>query len=290
MHRRQFNIGVTLAIAAAASFAADRKTTRSAWAAIESEAKGRLGVAVLDTASGHVEGWRLDERFPMCSSFKWLLAAAVLRRVDSGADGLDRRVVYSREALPEYAPVSGKHVNDGMSVGELCDAAVTLSDNGAANLLLERLGGPSAVTDIARALGDKVTRLDRNEPTLNESLPGDPRDTSTPRAMAGSMRSALFGTTLSTSSQAQLTQWLVATMTGAHRLRAGLPADWRVGDKTGTGDRGSTVDVAITWPPQRAPVVIAAFLTACDEPIAQREAALAQVGREAARRIATAGS
>jgi beta-lactamase class A len=175
-----------------------------------------------------------------------------------------------------------------MSVGELCEAAVTLSDNGAANLLLATLGGPSAVTAMARVLGDNRTRLDRIEPMMSESRPGDPRDTTTPHAMAASMRRALLGTTLSAPSRARIARWLVASETGMHRLRAGLPADWRVGDKTGTGGYGSTSDVAIVWPPGRGAVVVAAYLTECEAPIARREAALAGVGAEVARRFAVA--
>ena len=259
------------------------------WRAIEAEAEGRLGVAVLDTSSESIDGWRLDERFSMCSTFKCLLAAAVLRRVDSGRDALSRRIVYSRESLPDYAPATGQHADAaGMSVGELCEAAITLGDNGAANLLLAALGGPPAVTAMARALGDSVTRLDRSEPALNESRPGDVRDTTTPRAMARLLARALLGKSLSASSRAQLTSWLEATRTGMQRLRAGLPADWRVGDKTGSGDRGSTHDVAIAWPPQRRLIIVAAYLTECDASPGRREAALAQVGAEVARRFATA--
>jgi beta-lactamase class A len=176
------------------------------------------------------------------------------------------------------------------SAGRPLARCVATSDNGAANLLLERLGGPSAVTDVARALGDDLTRLDRTEPTLNESRPGDPRDTTTPRAMATAMRGALLGTVLSEPSRTRLTAWLVAARTGMQRVRGALPALWRAGDKTGTGERGSTNDVVIAWPPGRAPLVIAAYLTECDAPLARREAALASVGREVARRVAAGSS
>jgi len=257
--------------------------------AIEARVRGRLGVAVFDAASGRVAGRRLDERFPMCSTFKWLLAAAVLQRVDAGREDLARRVVFGRDALLAHSPVSERRVGGaGMSVAELCEAAVTVSDNAAANLLLAAVGGPSAVTQCARSLGDDRTRLDRTEPSLNEATPGDPRDTTTPRAMSVALRSALLGDGLSPAARAQLAAWLTATTTGAHRLRAGLPADWRIGDKTGTGERGSTNDVAVCWPPRRAPVVVAAYLTGCAAPMAAREAALAEAGRVAVGMLAPA--
>jgi len=257
--------------------------------AIEARVGGRLGVAVLDAATGHVEGRRLEERFPMCSTFKWLLAATVLQRVDAGREDLDRRVVFGRDALVAYSPVSEKRVGGaGMRIGELCEAAVTVSDNAAANLLLAAVGGPPAVTQCARSLGDDRTRLDRTEPSLNEAAPGDPRDTTTPRAMSVALRSALLGDGLSPAARAQLAAWMTATSTGPHRLRAGLPAGWRIGHKTGTGDRGSTNDVAVCWPPRRAPVVVVAYLTGCAASMAAREAALADAGRAAARMLAPA--
>jgi beta-lactamase class A len=294
MDRRQFASGIALAaagalpIARAAAYAqpTQNKFGRPApdpWSDIEASVHGRLGVARLDTATGSIEGHRLDERFPMCSTFKVLAAALVLARVDAGQERLDRRIVVRPDSLLAYAPVTAKHVGgDGMSVAELCEAAITVSDNTAANLLLASAGGPSALTHFARGLGDGVTRLDRNEPRLNEAAPGDPRDTSTPRAMAITLRALALGNALSDASRARLVQWMTATSTGGKRLRAGLPADWRVADKTGTGELGTTNDVAIAWPPNRAPLVVVAYLTECRAPAPDREAALA----EAARRIA----
>jgi beta-lactamase class A len=291
MRRRQLNLGLVLALPAALPWAGAAEpgpTSPDAaddarWAAIESSVGGRLGVAVLDTGTGITRGHRLDERFPMCSTFKWLLAALVLQRVDDGKERLDARIRFGREALPAYSPVTEQHVGkDGMTIAELCEAAVTVSDNGAANLLLARSGGPAAVTRQARALGDPVTRLDRTEPALNESRPGDPRDTTAPRAMSVALRSALLGNGLSPSSRAQLTRWMEATRTGSDRIRAGLPAGWRAADKTGTGERGSTNDVAVLWPPQRPPLVVVAYLTECAAPPARRSQALAAVGRAVA--------
>lgn len=250
------------------------------WAQIETSVGGRLGVAVLDTASGELAGHRLDERFPMCSTFKVLAVALVLARVDAGQDRLDRRIVVPRAAVLKWAPVAGRHVGGaGMTVAELCEAAITVSDNTAANLLLASVGGPAAVTAFARRIGDDVTRLDRNEPTLNEAAPGDPRDTSTPRAMAQTLRSVLLGKALSDAGRALIVGWMAATTTGAKRLRAGVPFDWRVADKTGTGDRGSTNDIGVLWPPRRAPLVVVAYLTECKAAGGARESALADVAR-----------
>jgi len=250
------------------------------WRGIEASVGGRLGVAVLDTATGELAGHRLDERFPLCSTFKALAAAQVLARVDTGEERLDRRIVVRRADLLEWAPVTGKRVGGaGMTVRELCEAAITVSDNTAANLLLASAGGPAALTAFVRRLGDGVTRLDRIEPALNESTPGDPRDTSTPRAMVHTLRRVMLGDALSAAGRAQLVQWMAANAVGARRLRAGLPAGWRVADKTGTGRLGSTNDVGVLWPPQRAPLVVAAYLTGTQASGDAREAALAGVAR-----------
>ncbi|WP_069263032.1 class A beta-lactamase [Paraburkholderia nodosa] len=249
-------------------------------AAIEAQAGGRLGVAMLDTANGHVRGWRMHERFPMCSTFKVLLASAVLTRKDHGKEDLARKIVYSLAQVVSYSPVSGPRAgSEGMTVAELCEAALTRSDNTAANLLLESIGGPPAITAFARSIGDPVTRLDRNETTLNEAIPGDPRDTTMPAAMVANLRELLLGERLSAASREQLIAWLVANKTGDARLRAGLPKDWRVGDKTGTGDHGTANDVAIVWPTERAPILVTTYLTgATHASSAQRDAAIAQVG------------
>ena len=290
MHRRQFSTVFALALGSAAWGAAGEEKLGAGadpYATLERAAGGRLGVAVLDTATGAVTGHRLDERFPMCSTFKWLLAARVLQRVADGRERLDRRIVYTAAELPEYAPVSGRHAGgDGLSVGELCEAAITLSDNGAANLLLASVGGPAAVTAQARAFGDTATRLDRIEPALNHVGPGDVRDTTTPRAMAGALRVAALGDGLPPAQRAQLVAWMSATTTGLRRLRGGVPADWRGADKTGTLDRSTVNDVAVLWPPRRAPLVVAAYLADCPPRHGlDRERVLADVGREVARRV-----
>lgn len=288
MDRRRFG-GALAALAAPWAWAQTQNSLpppAGDWAAIERSVQGRLGVAVLDTASGVLDGHRLDERFPMCSTFKWLAAACVLRRVDLGQERLDRRVPVARADLLSWSPVAEARVGGAMTMAELCEAAVAVSDNAAANLLLASFGGPAALTRYARTLGDAKTRLDRIEPALNESRPGDERDTTTPAAMAASLRAAVLGDALSNDGRAQLARWLQATTTGTDRLRAGLPDDWRIGHKTGTGARGSTNDVAVLWPPRRAPIVVCAYLTETTASAPRREAALAAVARATVARLA----
>ncbi len=237
-------------------------------------------MAVLDTGSGRRLDHRGGERFPLCITFKVLLAGAVLARVDAGQEALDRRLSYSQADLLEYAPVTTAHVAEGgLKVRDLCAAAVEVSDNTAANLLLRTLGGPKAIIAFARTLGDPVTRLDRTEPTLNTALPGDPRDTTTPTAMVDTLRALLLGPTLTTASRQRLEGWMATCTTGRNRLRAGLPADWAAGDKTGSGERGTVNDVAILRPLHRAPILVAVYYTGSTTPMEDRNAVLAEVGR-----------
>ena len=286
--RRQFQLGLGTALVAAAltirpgamrASIADQHLLDEI-KRLERESGGRLGVCVIDTATGVRHAHRGDERFPMCSTFKVLAAAAVLAQVDAGKEQLSRRISYDASALTTYSPVTEKHAGNGMTLAELCDAAVTLSDNTAANLLLALIGGPAGLTSFVRSLDDQFTRLDRNEPTLNEALPGDPRDTTTPNAMASTLQALILGTkALSAGSRAQLTAWMINNKTGDTRLRAGLAKDWRVGDKTGTGSQGTNNDIAVLWPPDRAPLVITAYLTGATVSAAQQNATLASVAR-----------
>ena len=251
-------------------------------AALEARSGGRLGVAVLDTKTGAAFGHRADERFALCSTFKALVAGLVLARADQGKERLDRRVRYGKEMLITHSPATEKHVGDGMTVGALCEATITLSDNAAANLLLDTFGGPPALNAFLRTLGDKVTRLDRREPELNIVKPGEVHDTTSPRAMLGSLRALTLGTALSPGSRRQLVDWLVANQTGDKRLRAGLPAGWKVGDKTGSwGDSkgGATNDIGVIWPPGRPPLLITAYLGGSTLPDDQRSAVIAEVAR-----------
>jgi beta-lactamase class A len=254
------------------------KSLADEFARIERDTGGRLGVAVLDTANGEQAGHRIDERFPMCSTFKTLAAAAVLKRVDDGKENVDRRIAYGKSDLVTYSPATEKHVGAGMTLAELCEAAITLSDNTAGNLLLANIGGPPGLTAFARSLGDQVTRLDRIETALNEATPGDPRDTTTPEAMAKDINALVLGDALSDLSKRQLTAWLVGSKTGDARLRAGVPV-WRVGDKTGSGEHGTANDAGVIWPPGNAPLVVAVYLTNTSASADRRNAAIADVGR-----------
>ena len=225
---------------------------------LEAASGGRLGVAALNTADGRQLLHRADERFPFCSTFKMMLSAAVLAREPSL---LEQRLRYDKGELVDHSPITEKHVDGGMTVAELCAATIQTSDNTAANLLIRELGGPEAVTDYARSIGDRQFRLDRWEPTLNSAIPGDPRDTTTPAAMMASLHALTVGQALPAAKRQILTDWLIGNTTGATRIRAGVPSTWRVGDKTGAGDYGTVNDIAILWPPGKAPIVLAVYLT-----------------------------
>ncbi len=255
--RRDVIAGVLATVAAGPALAA----AADLFVDIETKSTGRLGVAALDTHSGKRLAHRAGERFAMCSTFKLLAAAALLTRVDRGAEHLDRIVPYGQADLLGYAPITRANVaGGGLPLSALCAAMVELSDNTAANLVLKALGGPGGVTAFARAFGDPITHLDRTEPTLNDIAPGDERDTTTPAAMLGDLQKICLGPVLSHASRDQLNAWLKASKTGTARLRAGLPSGWPVGDKTGTGAQGTANDVAIAWAPD-GPILIACYLT-----------------------------
>ncbi|EIZ84447.1 beta-lactamase [Methylobacterium sp. GXF4] len=271
---------------------AQAEAIESALAAIEKRLGGRLGVSA-GTQERVFLRHRADELFPMCSTFKVLAAACVLARVDAGTESLDRLVTYGNDVLLSYAPVIRKGLEAGggtghMTVADLCAAALEWSDNSAANLLLTALGGPQALTLWLRGIGDTVTRLDRNEPTLNTALQGDPRDTTSPEAMRATLARLLLGPSLSAAARARLEAWMVASQTGFKRLRAGLPPDWTAGDKTGTGDHGTVNDVAILRPPGRAPILACVYVTGAQAPTEVVEAAHAEIGRLVAARAGAA--
>lgn len=274
MDRRVFNAAMGLVATGWATGA--RARNNWGFEALEREAGGRLGVAVLDTGSGASGGHRVDERFPMCSTFKWLASALVLDRVDRGLERLDRELPVSAADLVPHSPVTSEHVAAGrMRLDALCEATITLSDNAAANLILASYGGPAALTRYARSLGDQVTRLDRTEPDLNEARPGDPRDTTSPAAMVATLRRVLLGDALSARSRAQLTQWMRDTRTSGDRMRARLPAGWQAADKTGGGENGTTNDVGLLWPPSGKPIVLAVYYTESTAPAAVRNGVIA---------------
>ena len=251
---------------------------RSRCEAIEASTQGRLGVHILDTGTGRSFGFRDDDRFMLLSSFKLLASAYVLHRVDRGEEALNRRITFAKKDLVEWSPITEKHVGSaGMTLGQLCEATMTTSDNTAGNLLLASFGGPQGLTSYARSLGDTITRLDRNEPTLNHPSGDVLMDTTTPRAMARNLQKMLAGDALSPSSRELLRQWMMASVTGDKRLKAGVPADWKVGGKTGTS-RNAANEVGVLLPPNgAAPVIVAAYVSESHADNATKEAAIAAV-------------
>ncbi|MFJ9087508.1 class A beta-lactamase [Streptomyces sp. NPDC102384] len=273
-------LGVT-ALAGSASARAATGTARAAtgtahaesadgrFTALERRHGARLGVFAHDIRTGRTVRHRADERFPMCSTFKTLAVAAVLRDLDKNGEFLARRIHYTQADIDraDGAPETGKAENlaNGMTVSELCGAAISYSDNTAANLLMEHLGGPTAVTRFCRSTGDRTTRLDRWEPELNSAEPGRVTDTTTPRAIGTTYAHLVLGGVLAPADRDRLTRWLLANTTSAERFRKALPADWVLGDKTGTGSYGTANDVGVAWTPDGAPVVLSVLSTKPDK-------------------------
>jgi beta-lactamase class A len=232
---------------------------------LERRHSARLGVYARNTVTGRIVQYRANEPFPVCSVFKTLAVAAVLRDLDLDGEFLARRIRYTDEDVTDsgYAPITGKPENlaDGMTVEELCAATICYSDNTAGNLLLRELGGPSAITRFCRSIGDRTTRLDRWEPELNSAEPGRVTDTTSPSAIGQTYTRLVLGTALAPGDRRRLTDWLLANTTGGAKLRAGLPSDWTVADKTGGGKYGTNHDVGITWPPVGAPIVMTVLTT-----------------------------
>lgn len=247
-------------------------------AEVEERLGARLGLAILDEESGRQWSYQADQRFPMCSTFKVLASGAFLAKVDRGEDSLQRRAVISEDDLVSYSPFTETRVGgEGLTMAEICEAALTLSDNTAGNKILEAIGGPVAVTEFARSIGDDVTRLDRWETELNEALVGDARDTTSPNAIGQTLRELLLGSTLSEGSKQQLRSWMVANKTGDAKLRAGLPNDWTVGDKTGGGENGTMADLAVIWPPNRRLLIVAVYMTETLASFDDRNAGIAEI-------------
>nr|AMP54136.1 CARB-PSE [uncultured bacterium] len=254
----------------------------------EAQLDARVGLAVYDTGSGANWLFNADGSFPMGSTFKVLACGVLLARADAGDEDLDRFVEIVQTDLVTYSPVTETWVGRNVSLGEICAATMRTSDNTAANKVLEALGGPGSLTAFLRSLGDQTTRLDRWETDLNEGTPGDPRDTTSPAAMAASFQKFVLGDVLSTSSRETLTDWLLGNEVGGPLLRAGLPEDWRIGDRTGAGGHGSRGIVAVLWPPGRAPLIAAIYLTETQATLEGRDAAIAAIGRAIAETIAGA--
>lgn len=263
--------------------ACSQKTTTETVKEIEAGAiagqKMRVGYAELDFVTGETRhSYRGEERFPVMSTFKVLLCGAILKRVDSGQEQLSRRIRYSESSLVEYSPVTEKYPSEGMTVAELCDAAITMSDNTAANLLLTAVGGPEGLTRFLRALGDKETRLDRWEPELNEAKPEDLRDTTTPDAMAKTLHRLLTGTTLAVSSRKQLMEWMKEDKVAGPLLRSVLPDGWFIADKTGAGERGSRGIIAVLGPGNKPSRIIVIYIAEGPATLNERNKLIAEIG------------
>jgi beta-lactamase class A len=275
--------GFLLLTVLAASAVAGENDAATRIGAIETQVGGRIGVAALDTTNSKRVDYRADERFPMCSTFKFLAAAAVLKRVDEKKEKLERFVPYGAKEILEYAPMTKEHLKDGgMTLSALCAAAIEQSDNTAGNLLLNAIGGPAGLTNFVRTLGDRVTRLDRIEPELNSAIPGDERDTTAPAAICSDMQKLLLDDALSEASRRQLEDWLQRNETGGPMIRAGVPKNWIIGDKTGRGSNGATNDIAIMRPPGRAPILLAIYSVGSTATPNDRAAAIAEVAKIAA--------
>ncbi|MGW6444137.1 class A beta-lactamase [Lentzea sp. NPDC055074] len=267
--RAVLTLGAGAALAVAVPAQAHASTITGRLRELEKRHHARLGVFATDTGTGRTVLHRADELFPMCSTFKTIAAAAILRK-DRDGTLLGKVITYTKSDVDKsgHGPVTGRPENlaNGMTVSALCEATITYSDNCAANLLLKELGGPTAISRFSRSIGDPVTRLDRYEPELNSAEPGRVTDTTSPRAIGQSYARLTLGHALNSNDADQLTKWLLANTTGGNRVRAGLPAAWGWGDKTGTGSYGTTNDVGIAFPPGRAPIVIAVLSTREDEP------------------------
>ncbi len=250
---------------------------------IERSLGGRIGVSALNTANGVRIRHRGDERFAMCSTFKATMVSAILARCDHGDLALSQQIKFGERDLLSNSPRTTPHLGEGaLSIEALCEAAIEVSDNTAANLLLSLIGGPAQVTAFFRSIGDNVSRLDRMELDLNSNLPNDPRDTTTPDAMSGNLKSLLVdGEVLSAASRSQLTGWMLNEQNGRNRIRLGLPADWLVANKPGSSadKAGATNDIAVAWPPGGAPIVISVYTDAREATPERRTMAIAEVAR-----------
>jgi len=281
---RRFRVSALIYIYALASVLISANAVANAAAdqirVIESKSGGRIGVVAMDTKSNQRIAYRPNERFPMCSTFKLLAVGAVLQRVDQRKEKLDRFVAYTNKDILEYAPVTKQHLSEGgMTLQALCQAAIEQSDNTAANLILQTIGGPNAVTQFARSIGDNVSRLDRMEPELNDVRPNDDRDTTTPAAMCEDMRRLLKSDLLSMESRNRLNRWLEHNETGTAMIRAGTPVGWRVGDKTGRCRSGIINDIAVMRPPAGAPIFVAIYSAGLAGSDATRSPVLASIAK-----------
>ncbi|MBB3324588.1 class A beta-lactamase [Atlantibacter sp. RC6] len=245
----------------------------------EKQLNARIGMAVVNAQGESVFGYRQDERFPLTSTFKTLACAALLERLQKDGGSLDQQVTIQPDELLDYAPITKNYLAPAtLSLRTLCAAAVSYSDNTAGNRILAYLGGPQAITQFMRRLGDNVTRLDRTEPTLNEAMPGDARDTSSPKSMAAGLQKILTSNTLTPANRATLDSWMREDKVGDALLRATLPQGWSIADKTGAGGHGSRAIIAAVYPPQQAPFYVAIYITRTEATMPMTNTAIAQIG------------
>ena len=272
------NVGLGIALCATFSgvvAAQELKTTISTW---EDKLDARIGVFLRDGSSEWEINHRADERFPMASTFKILLCGAILGRVDDGRENLSSLMTYSDKDLVFWSPITKNNVASGMQVDRLCEAALTMSDNTAANLLLSRVQGPDGLNEFLHRIGDMTTRLDRWEPELNEATPFDLRDTTSPRAIATSLGKLLFGNALQPASAARLKQWMIGDRVADELIRPHVPNGWIIGDKTGTGGHGTRGIVAFIETPEGQPYLAAIYITECEADLKLRNQAISDIG------------
>lgn len=258
---------------------------------IERQLDARVGFAAYNLETGQRWEYNADQLFAMSSTFKTLACASLLQRVDEGNEQLERRVKVSASDIVTYSPVTEAYAdNREISLFELCEATMTTSDNTAANLILQAIGGPQAVTEFVRELGDSVTRLDRWETELNEATPHDERDTSTPNAMVSNLEKLVVGNALSPQSKNQLREWLVNNEVADGLFRSHMPDEWVIGDRTGAGGFGSRSITAVIWPPEREPTIVAFYITETDASFEERNSAIAELGSVIIESIETSSS
>lgn len=275
--------GIVLLAATGCSLSAhaafDQQTLQKKIEMLENKSGGKLGLTVVDTSDGTTYSWRGDEKFPLCSTSKVMVVAAILKKSESDTNPLAKKITINKSDMVNYNPITSKYIDSSMTITELSKAALQYSDNAAMNKLLSYLGGPRYATQFARTIGDKAYRLDRNEPGLNTAIPGDSRDTTTPSAMAETLNKLILGNALKKEQKAKLTEWMKGNTTGLNSIKAGLPAEWIVADKTGSGDYGTTNDVAVIWPKNHAPVILTTYFTQPEKDASARKDVLASAAK-----------
>ncbi len=287
LRRHVLRVTALLPLLAMAPVHADESSDmNAALTTLERQLGGRIGMVAIDTGSGKRIAFRGDERFPMCSSFKMVLAAAILKKSVANPGLMQKKISIAPADMLHHAPITAKHQGGTMPVEALCDAAVRYSDNPAANLLLNEVSGPTGLTAFARSIGDKALRSDRRELELNAAVPGDVRDTTTPSAMAGTVQALLLGKALPPAQQQQLKDWMLRNTTGDGKIRAGVPAQWAVAEKTGNcGRYGASNDSGVMYPPGRAPIVLAIYTSRPKQDDQGSDAIIAAVAKLVAEKL-----